>query len=78
MVRFAFENTTWDRIVAAIVPANIASGRVLDHLGFVYEKHMDYCEMTGVDSIALDDPIVALYALRREQIQPGDAFYHVR
>jgi RimJ/RimL family protein N-acetyltransferase len=78
VVRYSFENTTWSRIVAAIVPANIASGRVLEHLGFAYEKHVDYREMTGIDSIALDDPIVAFYSLRRERFQPGDAFYHVR
>jgi [ribosomal protein S5]-alanine N-acetyltransferase len=76
-VRFAFEHTTWDRIVAAIAPANIASRRVLDHLGFVYEKHVNYFELTGIDSIELDDPIVALYALRREQYQPDTAFYRV-
>jgi RimJ/RimL family protein N-acetyltransferase len=78
VVRYGFENTTWRHIVAAIVPANIASGRVLEHLRFVYEKHVDYREMTGIDSIVLDDPIVACYSLRRERFQPGDAFYHVR
>jgi RimJ/RimL family protein N-acetyltransferase len=77
MVRFAFESTSWDRVVAAIVPANLASSRVVDHLGFVYEKHVDYYELTGADSFVLDDPIVALYALRREQFQPGDALYRV-
>jgi len=77
MVRFAFENTGWDRVVAAIVPANIASNRVLDHLGFVYEKHVNYFELTGADSIVLDDPIVAFYALQREKFQPGDAFYRI-
>ncbi len=78
VVRFCFEHTSWDRIVAAIVPANIASNRVLDHLGFVYEKHVNYYELTGADSIILDDPIVALYALRRDQFVPGDAFYSSR
>jgi [ribosomal protein S5]-alanine N-acetyltransferase len=76
-VRFSFEHTTWERIVAAIVPANSASGRVLDHLGFVYEKHVNYYELTGADSIILDDPIVALYALGREQFAPGDALYRL-
>jgi RimJ/RimL family protein N-acetyltransferase len=75
MVRFAFENTGWDRVVAAIVPANIASSRVVDHLGFVYEKHVNYYELTGADSFVLDDPIVALYALPRERFQPSGAFY---
>jgi ribosomal-protein-alanine N-acetyltransferase len=76
-VRFGFEQTPWERIVAAIVPANIASGRVLDHLGFVYEKHVNYYELTGADSIILDDPIVALYALGRERFAPGDALYRL-
>jgi len=75
MVRFGFEHISWERIVAAIVPANIASGRVLDHLGFVYEKHVNYYELTGADSILLDDPIVALYALSRAQFAPGNALY---
>jgi len=77
MVRFGFEHISWERIVAAIVPANIASGRVLDHLGFVYEKHVNYYELTGADSILLDDPIVALYALSRAQFAPGNALYRL-
>jgi RimJ/RimL family protein N-acetyltransferase len=77
MVRFGFENTTWDRIVAAIVPANIASQRVLDHLGLVDETHVNYNELTGADSIIRDDPDVALYALRREQFHPSTVFYRV-
>lgn len=76
-VRFGFEHTTWERIVAAIVPANSASGRVLDHLGFIYEKHVNYYELTGADSILLDDPIVALYALGRERFAPGNALYRL-
>jgi RimJ/RimL family protein N-acetyltransferase len=75
VVRFAFENTSWDRVVAAIVPANRASSRVVDHLSFIYEKHVNYFELTGVDSFVLDDPIVALYALPRERFQPSRAFY---
>lgn len=75
MMRFAFENTTWNRIVAAIVPTNIASQRVLDHLGLMYEKHVNYYEWAGTDSIILDDPIVAMYALPRERFQPSDTFY---
>ena len=77
VVRFGFEHTTWDRIVAAIVPTDSASGRVLDHLGFIYEKHVNYYELTGADSIILDDPIVALYALGRERFAPGNALYRL-
>lgn len=77
VVRYSFEHTSWDRVVAAILPANIASQRVLDHLGLVYERHVDYFELTGADSFLLDDPITAFYALRREQYKPGDDFYRV-
>src|SRR5690242_2275115 len=77
VVRFSFEHTAWERIVAAIVPANSASGRVLDHLGFVYEKHVNYYELTGADSIILEDPVVAFYALGRERFAPGNAMYRV-
>lgn len=76
-VHFGFAHNGWDRIVAAVVPANVASRRVLDHLGFVYERDVNYYEMTGSDAIAMDNPIVAYYALRREQFVPGDAFYRV-
>jgi [ribosomal protein S5]-alanine N-acetyltransferase len=77
VMRYGFEHTSWDRVVAAILPANIASGRVLDHLGLVYERHLNYFELTGADSIILDDPIVAFYALRRDRYEPGDAFYRL-
>lgn len=76
-IRFGFEHTAWDRIVAAVVPANVASRRVLDHLGFVHEKDVNYYEMTGSDAIAMDDPIVAYYALRREQFAPSNALYRL-
>lgn len=76
-VCFGFEHTTWDRIVAGVVPANVASWRVLEHLGFVHEKDVNYYEMTGSDAIIMDDPIVAYYALRRERFAPGDAFYRL-
>ncbi|SRR5579875_214943 len=76
-IRFAFEHTAWQRIVAAVVPANLASRRVLDHLGFVYEKDVNYYEMTDSDAIVMDDPIVAFYALRREQFAHGDMLYRL-
>lgn len=76
-VRFGFEHTAWERIVAAVVPANVPSVRVLDHIGFDYERDVNYNEMTGNDSIVLENPIVAYYALRREQFASGDAFYRL-
>lgn len=78
VVRYGFENRAWDRIVAAIIPGNIASRRVLEHLGFVYEKDVNYFEMSGDTTIQMDSPIVPYFALHRDQCVPGDAFYRVR
>lgn len=77
LVRFAFERTGWDRIVAAILPENVASRRVLEHLGFVYEKDVNYYEMSGDTTMELDSPIVPYFVLAREQYTSGDAFYRV-
>jgi ribosomal-protein-alanine N-acetyltransferase len=78
MTCYGFEHSAWDRIVAAVVPANIPSSRVLDHLGFVYEKEVNYNEMVGNYMIVLEpSPIVAYYALGRGHFQPGDALYRV-
>lgn len=78
LIRFAFENTVWARIVAAIIPGNVASRRVLEHLGFLYEKDVNYLEMTGDTTMELDSPIVPFFALPRERFWPGDAFYRVK
>lgn len=77
LIRYCFEHTSWERIVAAIIPGNTASRRVLEHLGFVYEKDVNYYEMTGDTSMELDSPIVPYFVLGREQFVSGDAFYHV-
>ncbi len=78
MVRFGFEQTTWDRIVAAVVPANAASVHVVEHLGFVYQKEVNYLEMAGDTNLVPDPPFVAYYVLRRDQFVPGDAFYRLK
>lgn len=78
LVRYSFENTAWERMVAAIVPGNAASRRVLEHLGFVYEKDVNYYEMSGDTTIELDSPMVPYFVLRREQFVPHDALYRVR
>jgi ribosomal-protein-alanine N-acetyltransferase len=78
IVRFGFEHTAWERIVAAVVPANVASVRVVEHLGFVYEKDVNYLEMAGGAALEMESPIVAYYALRRERFVPGDVLYRVR
>ena len=78
MIRFGFEQTAWDRIVAFVVPANAASVRIVEHLGFVYEKDVNYLEYAGDPNLVLDPSVVAYYVLRREQFVPGDAFYRLR
>lgn len=77
VVRFSFEQTTWDRVVAAVVPANAPSVRVIEHLGFVFEKEVNYLEMAGDPNLVLDPPFVSYYVLRRDQYTPGDAFYRL-
>ena len=64
--RFGFENAKLERIVAVVVPDNEASWRVLERIGFVYEKRT---HAYGFD--------VVYYAITREQFQPGNAFYRV-
>jgi RimJ/RimL family protein N-acetyltransferase len=78
VVRYGFENQAWERIVAAIIPGNIASRRVLEHLGFVYEKDVNYYDMSGDTTLEMDSPIVPYFALQRERFAPGDALYRVR
>jgi ribosomal-protein-alanine N-acetyltransferase len=41
-VHFAFETADLARLVAFAVPENIASRRVMEHLGFTYEKDAHY------------------------------------
>jgi ribosomal-protein-alanine N-acetyltransferase len=57
-VRFAFETVNLARLIALAVPENIASRRVLEHLGFVSEKATHHF---GLDLVQ--------YALHREHFQ---------
>ena len=54
-VQFGFEVANLARLIALAVPENIASRRVMEHLGFVYEKDAHYF---GLDLVQ--------YALQRE------------
>jgi len=49
-VRFGFESAKLDRIIAVVVPENIASWRVLEHVGFIYEliQTFDYIECFNI------------------------------
>ncbi len=77
-VRFGFENPGWDRMVAAIMPANVGSRRVLEHLGFVYERDINYGALFGDAPVDLESSITPFFALQRDQFSPSDAYYRVR
>jgi RimJ/RimL family protein N-acetyltransferase len=77
VIRYGLEHFPWDPITACIFPANSASRRVLEHLGFVYERDVDYPKRTGDTSLAMESPIVPLYSLARDEFAPGDAFYRL-
>jgi ribosomal-protein-alanine N-acetyltransferase len=64
VARYGFAHANLDRIFATVVPENGPSRRVLEHLGFVYEKDVTHYTMP-----------VAYYALQREQFVSGDSFY---
>jgi RimJ/RimL family protein N-acetyltransferase len=72
-VRYGFEHSRWRRIVAATLPENVASQRVLKHIGFVFEKVVNYYEVTGDTTIQLDSPMVPFFALQREKGAPSQA-----
>jgi RimJ/RimL family protein N-acetyltransferase len=75
VICYSLDHFPWEPITACIFPANIASRRVLEHLGFVYERDVDYLERTGGASLAMESSIVPLYALPRDKFAPGDSFY---
>ncbi|MBZ0299954.1 MAG: GNAT family N-acetyltransferase [Anaerolineae bacterium] len=66
-VRFGFESASLKTIVAVVVPENIASWRVLEHVGFVFEKTAVYYDLD-----------VIYYSIIAEQFQYGDSFYRAR
>jgi ribosomal-protein-alanine N-acetyltransferase len=77
LIRYSLEHFPWDPITACIFPENIASRRVLEHLGFVYEKDVDYLELTGNTSYVMESPMVPLYVLPRDKFTPGNASYRL-
>ncbi len=66
-VRFGLENADLARLIALAVPENVASRRVMEHLGFRYEKDAHYF---GLD--------LAYYILPHERFHPDDSFFLVR
>lgn len=66
VARYGFEQANLERIFAVVIPENVPSARVLEHLGFAYEKDGTLYNLS-----------VAFYGLRREQFTPGDTFYRL-
>jgi [ribosomal protein S5]-alanine N-acetyltransferase len=77
LLHFAFDTGVVERAVAVIYPANVGSRRVLEHLGFVYEKDVNYIEMTGDTSMEVESPMLQYFVLPRDQFTPGAAAYRV-
>jgi hypothetical protein len=73
MARYGFEQAHLHRIVAATQPGNVASRRVLEHVGFVYERDVNYSEMTGDTTAELPSPMTTYYALTPAHFVPGDS-----
>jgi RimJ/RimL family protein N-acetyltransferase len=66
-VRFGFEQADLASLIALAVPENLASRRVMEHLGFQYEKDAHYF---GLDLVCC--------VLPRKQFRPDDSFFLVR
>ena len=65
--RFGFEYANLTSLIALAVPENIASRRVMEHLGFQYEKDAHYF---GLDLVCT--------VLPRERFRLDDSFFLVR
>lgn len=65
-LRFGFESAHLERIIAVVVPVNKASWRVLEHIGFVYEKNARYYDLE-----------VVYYAITHNQFQHDGSFHRV-
>lgn len=61
-VRFGLQNAGLPRIIAVVVPENVASYGVLEHIGFVYEMQARYYDLD-----------VVYYSITPEQFQNGGA-----
>ncbi len=66
-VRYGFEYAGLARLIALAVPENVASRRVMEHLGFAYEKDAHYF---GLDLVYC--------VLPRERFRPDGSIFLVR
>ena len=70
--------TGWKRIVAYVVPDNLASVRVAEGLGMGYEGDVNYLDLLGgATDIEIASPMTAVYAVAREDFKVADAIYRV-
>jgi len=65
-VRFGFEQANLNRIIAVVVPDNTASWKVLEHIGFVFEKKVNYYDLD-----------VVYYAITQDQFNIDGSFFQV-
>lgn len=66
VARYGFEQANLERMFAVVFPENQPSWRILQQLGFVYEKDVTHYNLP-----------LAYYALRRDHFVPGDVFYRL-
>jgi RimJ/RimL family protein N-acetyltransferase len=66
VARYGFEQANLDRMFAVAFQENQPSWRILQQLGFVYEKDVTHYNLP-----------LAYYALRRDHFVPGDGFYRL-
>lgn len=66
LVRYSFDHLPLERIVGVVIPDNIGSWRVLEHLGFSYERTTEFYDLE-----------VKVYGLGRDEFDPGDHAYRV-
>ena len=65
-VRLGFEAAGLSRIMAVVVPENVASYRVLEHIGFAYEETARYYDLE-----------VVYYSITPGQFQHEDSLFRV-
>jgi RimJ/RimL family protein N-acetyltransferase len=66
VLRYGFEQTQLTQVIGLVVPEHIASRRVLERVGFVYQRDAHYF-----------GHLLAYHTLDREAFRPSEALYRV-
>jgi RimJ/RimL family protein N-acetyltransferase len=66
-LRFGFDEAGLERVIALAVPENVASRRVMEHIGMALEGEED---LFGLHCVK--------YGIERSAFDPGDAVYELR